>query len=64
MLHLTGVQDVGLAISPGLVENQMIGSLIQTASRAVHEGIRLMKSEVTSVDRVTYPIMRFSDHPR
>jgi CO/xanthine dehydrogenase Mo-binding subunit len=63
VLHLTGVQDVGLAISPGLVENQMTGSLIQTASRALHEGISYTKSAVTSVDWVTYPIMRFKEHP-
>jgi nicotinate dehydrogenase subunit B len=63
ILHMTGVQDVGLAISPGLVENQMVGSLIQTASRALHEGISYTKSEVTSTDWVTYPIMRFKDHP-
>jgi len=63
ILHLTGVQDVGLAISPGLVENQMTGSLIQTASRALFEGIHYTKSAVTSTDWVTYPIMRFKDHP-
>ena len=63
ILHLTGVQDVGLAISPGLVENQMTGSLIQTASRALHEGIQYTPSLVTSQDWVTYPIMRFKEHP-
>jgi len=63
ILHMTGVQDVGLAISPGLVQNQMSGSMIQTASRALYEGIRYTKTEVTSTDWVTYPILRFKDHP-
>jgi CO/xanthine dehydrogenase Mo-binding subunit len=63
VLHMTGVQDVGLAISPGLVQNQMSGSMIQTASRALYEGVRYTKTEVTSTDWVSYPILRFKDHP-
>jgi nicotinate dehydrogenase subunit B len=63
ILHMTGVQDVGLAISPGLVQNQMSGSMIQTASRALYEGVRYTKTEVTSTDWVSYPILRFKDHP-
>jgi CO/xanthine dehydrogenase Mo-binding subunit len=61
--HMYGVQDVGLTISPGLLENQMSGSMIQTASRALFEGIHYTKQEVTSVDWITYPILRFKDHP-
>jgi nicotinate dehydrogenase subunit B len=61
--HMYGVQDSGLSISPGLMENQMSGSLIQTASRAVLEGVRYTKSRVTSLDWVSYPIMRFKEHP-
>ena len=38
-----GVQDVGLAISPGLVQNQMTGSLVQTVSRALLEGMTLQQ---------------------
>ncbi|HZO98561.1 MAG TPA: molybdopterin cofactor-binding domain-containing protein [Gaiellaceae bacterium] len=61
--HMFGVYDVGLAISPGLVENQMVGAITQTVSRALHEGVRYTKSGVTSTDWVTYPIMRFKEHP-
>src|SRR5262249_36003885 len=46
-----------------LIENQMSGSMIQTASRAIHEGVRYTKSRVTSLDWVSYPIMRFKEHP-
>ena len=63
VLHLTGVQDVGLAISPGLVENQMSGSLVQTVSRSL-EAVRYTKSRVTSLDFVTYPILRFKEAPK
>ena len=61
--HMYGVQDSGLTISPGLVQNQMSGSMIQTASRAVLEGVRYTRSRVTSLDWVTYPILRFKEHP-
>ena len=61
--HMYGVQDVGLAISPGLVENQMSGSLVQTVSRSL-EAVRYTKSRVTSLDFVTYPILRFKDAPK
>jgi nicotinate dehydrogenase subunit B len=61
--HMYGVQDVGLAISPGLVQNQMSGSLIQTVSRSF-EAVRYSKSRVTSLDFVTYPILRFKDAPK
>jgi CO/xanthine dehydrogenase Mo-binding subunit len=60
---MTGVYDVGLAISPGLVENQMVGAITQTVSRALHEGIAYSKTRVTSTDWVTYPILRFKDTP-
>jgi len=61
--HMYGAYDVGLAISPGLVENQMVGAITQTVSRALHEGVRYTKHEVTSTDWVTYPILRFKEHP-
>jgi nicotinate dehydrogenase subunit B len=61
--HMYGVQDVGLAISPGLVENQMSGSLVQTVSRSL-EAVRYTKTRVTSLDYVTYPILRFKEAPK
>jgi CO/xanthine dehydrogenase Mo-binding subunit len=63
VLHMDGVMDVGLAISPGLVENQMVGTMIQTAGRALYEGVRYSKTRQTSLDWVSYPILRFKEHP-
>jgi CO/xanthine dehydrogenase Mo-binding subunit len=60
--HLYAAQDSGLAINPALLENQVIGMVIQATSRAF-EGIVFNKSRVTSLDWVTYPIMRFKEHP-
>jgi CO/xanthine dehydrogenase Mo-binding subunit len=57
-------QDTGLSINPELVENQMIGGVIMAASRVIHEQITFNTKRVTSLDWVTYPIMRFKDHPR
>ena len=61
--HLYAAMDVGLTINPGLVENQMSGCLIMGCSRALSEGVRFSKTNVTSLDWVTYPILRFQDSP-
>ena len=61
---LWAAQDSGLAINPGLVENQMLGSLMQGASAALMEELRFDTHRVTSTDWVTYPIMRFKDAPK
>jgi CO/xanthine dehydrogenase Mo-binding subunit len=61
--HLYSALDVGLAANPALVENQMEGSLIQGASRALMEEVKFTKTRVTSNDWASYPIMRFKDAP-
>jgi CO/xanthine dehydrogenase Mo-binding subunit len=61
--HLYVAQDSGLIINPELVENQMIGAAMQGVSRTFEE-VRFNKSHVTSVDWVTYPILRFKDSPK
>jgi nicotinate dehydrogenase subunit B len=61
--HIYGVQDNGLTINPGLVENQMSGSLIMGVSRALVEEVSFTRTRVTSLDWVSYPILRFKDHP-
>jgi CO/xanthine dehydrogenase Mo-binding subunit len=58
------IQDNGLTINPGLVENQMSGSLIMGVSRALVEEVSFSKTRVTSLDWATYPILRFKDAPR
>jgi CO/xanthine dehydrogenase Mo-binding subunit len=61
--HVFAAQDAGLTVNPNLVENQMLGSTVQGISRLLFEEVRFNKSYVTSVDWVTYPIMRFKDSP-
>jgi CO/xanthine dehydrogenase Mo-binding subunit len=62
--HLYSALDPGLAISPALVENQIVGAGIQAVSRALHESVTFNTSRVTSLDWVTYPILRFKDAPK
>jgi CO/xanthine dehydrogenase Mo-binding subunit len=61
---LYGAQDAGLTVNPGLVENQIEGCLMQGCSRSLLEEVRFTKSNVTSLDWVSYPILRFKDAPR
>jgi nicotinate dehydrogenase subunit B len=56
--------DVGLAVNPGAVENQISGGSIMGLSRVLHEQVAFNKSRVTSVDWITYPILRFTETPR
>jgi CO/xanthine dehydrogenase Mo-binding subunit len=62
--HVYNVLDVGLAVGLELVENQMTGAAVQGVSRAVCEEVRFDKRRVTSLDWVSYPILRFRDHPK
>jgi CO/xanthine dehydrogenase Mo-binding subunit len=63
VLHVWAAQDAGLTVNPNLVENQMLGSVVQGVSRLLSEEVRFSKSYVTSTDWVTYPILRFKDSP-
>jgi CO/xanthine dehydrogenase Mo-binding subunit len=62
--HLYVVQDLGLTINPALAENQMIGAAVMTTSRLLHEEVVFNTKRVTSLDWVTYPILRFKDSPK
>jgi CO/xanthine dehydrogenase Mo-binding subunit len=64
ILHLYAGQDSGLAIDPGLIENQMSGNLIQGASKILHEELQFSKTRVTSMDWATYPMLRFKEYPK
>jgi nicotinate dehydrogenase subunit B len=61
--HIYTAIDAGLAVNPGLIENQISGAAIQGVSRAVYEEVAFNKTRVTGLDWVTYPIMRFKDAP-
>src|SRR5262249_42469257 len=52
------------AVNPDLIRNQMVGNLTQSTSRALWEEVTFNENNVTSVDWVTYPILRFKDFPK
>jgi nicotinate dehydrogenase subunit B len=56
-------QDTGLTQYVGGVENQAVGSIVMGASRALWEEVTFNSSNVTSLDWVSYPILRFKDAP-
>ena len=63
--HLYAAQDAGLTVNPAAVENQMIGQPDpgRRAARC-YEEVAFNKDRVTSLDWVTYPILRFKDSPK
>ena len=62
--HLYCAMDLGTAINPASVENQMNGGMIMGASRGLYEERRFSKVRQTSLDWASYPIMRFKDAPK
>lgn len=63
ILHLYGALDAGLTVNPQIVEHQIEGQLVQTASRMLLEEVSFDRSRVTSHDWSSYPILRFQDCP-
>jgi nicotinate dehydrogenase subunit B len=61
--HLYGAIDAGLAVNPAFIENQISGQLVQTASRMLLEEVTFNKTNVTSLDWNSYPILRFEECP-
>jgi CO/xanthine dehydrogenase Mo-binding subunit len=61
--HLYGALDAGLVVNPAIVESQIRGQLVQTASRMLHEEVTFDTAGVTSVDWTSYPILRFEECP-
>jgi nicotinate dehydrogenase subunit B len=53
----------GLMAAPAQAENNMSGALIMGVSRALTEEVTFDKGRVTSLDWVSYPLLRFKDHP-
>ncbi len=56
--------DCGQIINPDGLANQIEGGVIQTVSRTLMEQVQWNKTQVTSVDWATYPILRFPDVPK
>lgn len=63
ILHLYGAIDAGLTVNPSNVENQIIGQLVQTASRMLLEEVRFEPQGVSSLDWNSYPVLRMAACP-
>jgi len=55
--------DCGLIVNPDALRNQVEGLIVQTLSRTLHEEATFDRSHVTSVDWLSYPILRFPEIP-
>jgi nicotinate dehydrogenase subunit B len=62
--HIYAAQDQGLTVNPAGVENQIVGQVVMNTSRALVEEVAFNTKRQTSLDWVTYPILRFKDSPR
>jgi nicotinate dehydrogenase subunit B len=62
--HIYAAQDSGLTVNPAGVENQIVGQVVMNTGRALVEEVRFNTKRTTSLDWVTYPILRFKDAPR
>jgi nicotinate dehydrogenase subunit B len=55
--------DAGLVINPDGAVNQLEGGIVQAASWALKEGVRLDSAGISSRDWESYPVLRFSEVP-
>jgi nicotinate dehydrogenase subunit B len=62
--HLYAAQDQGLTVNPAGVENEIEGQVVFNTSRALVEEVAFNTKRQTSLDWVSYPILRFKDHPK
>jgi nicotinate dehydrogenase subunit B len=61
--RLFGALDCGQIVNPAAVEAQIMGQMIQATSRTLKEEVRFDREGVTSLDWVSYPVLRFGEHP-
>jgi CO/xanthine dehydrogenase Mo-binding subunit len=61
--HVYCCVDPGVAINPAGLQNNLEGDIVQVTSRTLVEQVRFDRQRVTSLDWVTYPILRFKDTP-
>jgi nicotinate dehydrogenase subunit B len=64
VLRLTVAVDVGFAINPDGIDNQVAGGAVQAASWTLAESVVTDGDRVTSTGWDTYPILRFSEVPQ
>jgi nicotinate dehydrogenase subunit B len=63
LLRVWCAADAGLVINPDGALNQLEGGIIQGASWALKEGVRLDAAGISSRDWETYPVLRFTEVP-
>ncbi len=63
LLRVWCAADAGLVINPDGAVNQLEGGIIQAASWALKEGVRLDNNGISSRDWEGYPVLRFSEVP-
>src|SRR5262249_6951406 len=63
LLHVWCAADAGLVINPDGAINQLEGGIIQAASWALKEGVRLGGGGISSRDWESYPVLRFTEVP-
>jgi nicotinate dehydrogenase subunit B len=63
LLRVWCAADAGLVINPDGALNQLEGGIIQAASWALKEGVRLDTGGISSRDWESYPVLRFSEVP-
>ena len=55
--------DAGLVVNPDGTVNQLEGGIVQAASWALKEGVRLDSAGISSRDWEGYPVLRFTEVP-
>ncbi|MCK9908453.1 molybdopterin-dependent oxidoreductase [Microbacteriaceae bacterium K1510] len=61
--HVYAAMDCGIAVNPDIVESQIVGMSIQATSRVLKEAVTFNETNVTSLDWISYPVLRFGEHP-
>jgi CO/xanthine dehydrogenase Mo-binding subunit len=61
--RMVGAIEAGQAVNPGFIENQISGMLVQAASRVLKEEVTFSRTNVTSLDWASYPVLRCAESP-
>ncbi len=61
--HVWSASDAGLVINPDGARNQLEGGVVQAASFALKEQVKIAGDGIASRDWDSYPILRFSEVP-
>jgi nicotinate dehydrogenase subunit B len=61
--RMYGALEAGQAVNPGIIESQISGMMVQAASRVLKEEVKFSTTNVSSVDWVSYPMLRFGEAP-